>query len=103
MSIHQAKGLEFPVVFVPDIASNPRGSVYPAARWHRELGCLVKPPDEDPPLFSKFGWELGKHSDEIAEWHESLRVLYVACTRARDHLLVTSVVPASEFLDDLRT
>ena len=30
-------------------------------------------------------------------------LLYVACTRARDHLLVTSVTPASEFLDDLRT
>lgn len=28
-------------------------------------------------------------------------LLYVACTRARDHLLVTSVDPASEFLDDL--
>ena len=29
-------------------------------------------------------------------------LLYVACTRARDYLLVTSVAPASEFLDDLR-
>ena len=29
-------------------------------------------------------------------------LLYVACTRARDHLLVTSVEPESEFLDDLR-
>ena len=29
-------------------------------------------------------------------------LLYVACTRARDHLLVTAVAPASEFLDDLR-
>jgi len=29
-------------------------------------------------------------------------LLYVACTRARDHLLVTSVAPASEFLDDLK-
>ncbi len=28
-------------------------------------------------------------------------LLYVACTRARDHLLVTGVNPASEFLDDL--
>jgi len=26
----------------------------------------------------------------------------VACTRARDHLLVTGVEPASEFLDDMR-
>jgi superfamily I DNA/RNA helicase len=29
-------------------------------------------------------------------------LLYVACTRARDHLLITSVEPASEFVDDLR-
>ena len=29
-------------------------------------------------------------------------LLYVACTRARDHLLVTGIDPASEFLDDLR-
>ncbi len=29
-------------------------------------------------------------------------LLYVACTRARDYLLVTGVDPASEFLDDLR-
>ena len=28
-------------------------------------------------------------------------LLYVACTRARDRLLVTRVEPASEFLDDL--
>lgn len=29
-------------------------------------------------------------------------LLYVACTRARDHLLVTGVDPASEFLDDFQ-
>ena len=29
-------------------------------------------------------------------------LLYVACTRARDYLLVTGVKPSSEFLDDLR-
>jgi len=28
-------------------------------------------------------------------------LLYVACTRSRDHLLVTGVEPASEFLGDL--
>ena len=28
-------------------------------------------------------------------------LLYVACTRARDHLLVTSTAPPSEFLEDL--
>ena len=29
-------------------------------------------------------------------------LLYVACTRARDNLLITGVEPASEFLDDIR-
>ena len=29
-------------------------------------------------------------------------LLYVACTRARDHLLITGVAPASEFLADLQ-
>ena len=40
---------------------------------------------------------------DLAEAYETERhLLYVACTRARDHLLVTGVEPASEFLDDLR-
>jgi ATP-dependent exoDNAse (exonuclease V) beta subunit len=36
-------------------------------------------------------------------WHDATErhLLYVACTRARDHLLVTGVEPASEFLQDL--
>ncbi|MFV2057883.1 MAG: nucleotide pyrophosphohydrolase [Thiohalomonadales bacterium] len=37
-------------------------------------------------------------SDKLAEVEEEL-----ADTRARDHLLVTSGGPASEFLDDMRT
>ena len=40
---------------------------------------------------------------DLEEVYDSERhLLYVACTRARDHLLVTGVKPASEFLDDLR-
>ena len=37
--------------------------------------------------------------DEIYETER--RLLYVACTRAREHLLLTGVRPASEYLDDL--
>lgn len=40
---------------------------------------------------------------DLEEVYASERhLLYVACTRARDHLLVTGAEPASEFLDDLR-
>jgi ATP-dependent exoDNAse (exonuclease V) beta subunit len=41
-------------------------------------------------------------ADDLEEVYDSERhLLYVACTRARDHLLVTGVQPASEFLGDL--
>ena len=39
--------------------------------------------------------------DEIYETER--RLLYVACTRAREHLLLTAVRPASEYLDDFRS
>jgi superfamily I DNA/RNA helicase len=39
---------------------------------------------------------------DLEDVYDSERhLLYVACTRTRDHLLVTGVKPASEFLDDL--
>src|SRR5207247_231313 len=58
MTIHQAKGLEFPVVFVPDLAATTGGGQYPVARWDAELGCVVRPPkDEEPLPFPEFGWE----------------------------------------------
>jgi len=38
---------------------------------------------------------------DLQEVYDTQRhLLYVACTRARDHLLVTGVAPVSEFLDD---
>ncbi len=40
---------------------------------------------------------------DIEEVYNTERnLLYVACTRARDRLLVTGSDPASEFLEDLR-
>jgi superfamily I DNA/RNA helicase len=40
------------------------------------------------------------HRDLEDVYNTERHLLYVACTRARDHLLVTSTAPASEFLDD---
>jgi len=45
---------------------------------------------------------VGDDADLQEVYDTERHLLYVACTRARDHLLVTSVEPASEFLDDLR-
>jgi len=76
-TMHLAKGLEFRAVVV--------------------MAC----DDEIIPLQERIE-TVGDDAD-LQEIYETERhLLYVACTRARDHLLVTSVAPASEFLDDLQ-
>jgi ATP-dependent helicase/nuclease subunit A len=96
MSIHQAKGLEFPVVIVPDVSAKGGEGFHPAARWDRRLGCVVKPPaDEDTPPFTDFAWRLWKARNELEDWQEDLRTLYVACTRACDYLVLSAALNES--------
>jgi ATP-dependent exoDNAse (exonuclease V) beta subunit len=45
---------------------------------------------------------VGEDSDLKEVYDTERQLLYVACTRARDFLLVTGVEPASEFLEDIR-
>jgi superfamily I DNA/RNA helicase len=57
--------------------------------------------DEIMPLQARI--EMVADDADLEEVYTTERhLLYVACTRARDHLLVTGVDPPSEFLDDLR-
>jgi ATP-dependent exoDNAse (exonuclease V) beta subunit len=44
---------------------------------------------------------VGEDADLKEVYDSERNLLYVACTRARDHLLVSGVSPASEFLDDV--
>ena len=54
-------------------------------------------------LMNDYGIETAAEDSDLEEVYNTERhLLYVACTRARDQLLVTSVEPASEFLDDLK-
>lgn len=77
-TMHLAKGLEFRAVVV--------------------AAC----DDDIVPLQGRIA-DVSDEAD-LADVYETERhLLYVACTRARDNLLVTGVAPASEFLDDLET
>ena len=75
-TMHLAKGLEFRAVAV--------------------MAC----DDEVIPLQEQIE-SVGEESDLEEVYNTERHLLYVACTRARDHLWVSGVNPASEFLDDL--
>jgi hypothetical protein len=77
-TMHLAKGLEFRAVAV--------------------MAC----DDEVLPLQARIS-SVTDEGDLEGVYDTERHLLYVACTRARDHLLVTGVEPASEFLDDLRS
>jgi hypothetical protein len=58
--------------------------------------------DEIIPLQARIE-SVGDDADLQEVYDTERHLLYVACTRARDHLLVTGVEPTSEFLDDIQT
>ena len=85
MTIHQAKGLEFPIVVVPDLGRPSRGHGG-GVQFSPELGPLVKP-DKDQACT---GYDLQQVISRQEDQEESVRLLYVACTRAADYLILSS-------------
>ena len=88
MSVHAAKGLEFPVVVLGDVTYSPpaRSSVLLDA----ELGVLL--PHKDEAKARSAIYELGKITAEDQETAESHRLLYVAAT---PHASICSSAAAS--------
>ena len=77
-TMHLAKGLEFRAVVV--------------------MAC----DDEVIPLQERIE-SVGDDADLQEVYETERHLLYVACTRARDHLLISGVDPVSEFLSDLKS
>ncbi len=90
MTLHTAKGLEFPVVFIPSLQSPPRADS-PVVGYDPDRGIGAKWVDpaggedlRDPALT-----EVQQHQ-KTREAEESARLFYVGMTRAREHLVLSA-------------
>ncbi|MBI3951406.1 MAG: UvrD-helicase domain-containing protein [Acidobacteria bacterium] len=92
MTVHKAKGVEFPVVIIPDLARRFRMSA-PELAFDRSLGIGMKIPDPRGFLHETRLRQRVARQIEQREFFESQRVLFVAATRAKDHLILSGASP----------
>lgn len=89
MTVHKAKGLEFPIVFLPDQSRSKRQNDSLPIAVDRRLGMVAKVADADGKLV---GSALHGHITRLRserEFEEEARILYVGMTRARDWLILS--------------
>ena len=84
MTVHASKGLEFPIVFVVNLAKGASGFPKPVRVSGEEVsvGPFVSESDDE---------------ERFREREETKRLMYVALTRARDRLYVGTVLKDGEF------
>jgi len=95
MTVHAAKGLEFPVVVVPDLAETPRadGSTIMVEDALR-LGVKIPNPANDHEREETPILRVLKDEHRQKGEAEQKRLFYVAVTRAKDHLVLCGEAPA---------
>ncbi len=98
MTIHQAKGLEFPVVIIPDLQRSSR----PPENWvllDRQHGLTLKVPDGRGKLVAGLTFSNFEKRHESREQFESMRLLYVAATRAQNRLILSGTTKDLDKID----
>ncbi|MFP4705189.1 MAG: UvrD-helicase domain-containing protein, partial [Spirochaetaceae bacterium] len=97
LSIHKAKGLEFPVVVLANTGNTGRNSGLGAQPFYlsERFGLTASMPGADSRLSAgqrvNYFYVEGERENDARELAELKRLLYVALTRAESHLLVTGV------------
>ncbi len=92
MTIHKAKGLEFPVVFVPDLNSQRRGHkgmLLSRLDWGLTLKLEADSKDDENGGDEKLplSFRLAKKLEDRDQINEDVRAMYVAATRHKDFLV----------------
>lgn len=94
MTIHKAKGLEFPLVILADAAYEGRPRVRNGV-MNRHEGRLEVRIGAQGSRAQTQGWESAGDGERLREKAEDHRLLYVAMTRARDYFVIP-FIPADQ-------
>ena len=96
MTIHKSKGLEFPMVIVAGTGDRPGGGRGGSSRcgiMHKDVGYAMPLIDKEKKYRKNtLAMELVKRRKAQDELEEAIRVLYVACTRPKDRLVLIGTV-----------
>lgn len=92
MTIHQSKGLEFPIVIVADLDRKQHGASNDPF-LHPEWGALLSLPRDRGVVPENYAFKMHRALERRADEEESIRMLYVAVTRAADYLILSTGLP----------
>ncbi|MHB0939183.1 MAG: UvrD-helicase domain-containing protein [Armatimonadota bacterium] len=90
MTIHAAKGLESPIVFLADMGRDPVKSAASVVLADGRLACKLPTPEGE--WTQPAGYRTAVEVANEAERREAERLLYVALTRAQEHLVCSGSV-----------
>lgn len=93
MTIHAAKGREFPVVIMMGLGYRTRDRGEQVIFDRREGTVEVSIGSSTGQRFTTRGYEEACEREKAAEEAERIRLMYVAATRAKDHLIVSLYRP----------
>ncbi|MBN1539718.1 MAG: UvrD-helicase domain-containing protein [Candidatus Thermoplasmatota archaeon] len=97
MTIHSAKGLEWPMVLVLGMNHEGGGGPRPPFLLDPDNGVSLLVADHSTGKFVKTPpWTVSEEECSLKEKEERKRLLYVAMTRARDHLVMSGMVPMTK-------